>query len=195
MFSQQSLRVAITCGREVQSENTYELSKLLSSLPNKANTAKSSLVANTSLPSRAFFTLPYSVNYAALTLKGVPYTHPDSGVLRVLAKLIDQKRIHPEIREKGGAYGGSARFKPLEGIISFTSYRDPSFERTLEIMRDAGRWMTEQNISDDMLDEMKLSIFKDIDSPISVQQEGMQQFMHGITPEMKQTYRPPLTVV
>ena len=55
-------------------------------------------------------------------------------------------------------------------------------------MRDAGRWMTEQKISDEMLDEMKLSIFKDIDSPISVQQEGMQQFMHGITPEMKQTY-------
>lgn len=54
-------------------------------------------------------------------------------------------------------------------------------------MRDAGRWMTEQKISDEMLDEMKLSIFKDIDSPISVQQEGMQQFMHGITPDLKQT--------
>jgi Zn-dependent M16 (insulinase) family peptidase len=186
------MRVAITCGHETQSENTTELSKLLHSLPNKAQTTKSSLIANSSLPSRAFFTLPYSVNYAALTLRGIPYTHPDSGVLRVLAKYIDQKRIHPEIREKGGAYGGSARFKPLEGIFAFTSYRDPSFERTLDIMRDAGRWMTEQKISDEMLDEMKLSIFKDIDSPISVQQEGMQQFMHGITPDLKQMYSPPL---
>ena len=140
------------------------------------------------LPSRAFFALPYSVNYAALSLKGVPYTHPDSPALRVLAKYLEQKRIHPEIREKGGAYGGGARYRSLSGVFAFSSYRDPSFERSLGIMRDAGRWALEQLIDDSALGEMKLSIFKDVDAPISVREEGMQEFLYGVTKEAKQTY-------
>jgi Zn-dependent M16 (insulinase) family peptidase len=180
--------VAITCGNEAQSVNRTALSGLLETLPSFQVPAKSSLLmTNTPLPSRAFFTLPYSVNYAALTLKGVPYTHPDSGTLTVLANLVEWKRIHPEIREKGGAYGGGARYSPLNGIFSYTSYRDPSFDRSLEIMRDAGRWTTEQQFDDDVLEEMKLSIFKDVDSPISVQDEGMDEFLNSITDDMKQT--------
>jgi presequence protease len=188
VFSQKSLRVAITCGHEIQSENRTAVSNLLETLPSFPVPSKPSGLSIGSLPSRAFFTLPYSVNYAALSYKGVPYTHPDSAVLKVLANLIDQKRIHAEIREKGGAYGGGANYSSLQGIFAITSYRDPTFERSLEIMRDAGRWMTEQNVDNDTLSEMKLSIFKDVDAPISVREEGMQEFLDGITGEMKQTY-------
>jgi Zn-dependent M16 (insulinase) family peptidase len=186
MFSSQSLRVAIICGQEIQSENRTATSELLGRLPDFEVLARQNLFPIGKLPSRAFFTLPYSVNYAALSLKGVPYTHSDSPVLRILANYIEQKRIHPEVREKGGAYGGGARYDSLEGIFAFTSYRDPSFERSLEVMREAGRWTTEQKFEDDVLGEMKLSTFKDIDAPISVQQEGMLEFMYGITDDMRQ---------
>jgi hypothetical protein len=54
-------------------------------------------------------------------------------------------------------------------------------------MRDAGRWTTEQTFTDESLGEMKLSTFKDVDAPINVQQEGMQEFMYRITDDMKQT--------
>lgn len=188
MFSLKSLRVAITCGQDIQSENRAATSELLEKLPNFEISARQNLPPISKLPSRAFFTLPYSVNYAALSLKGVPYTHRDSPVLRILANYIEQKRIHPEVREKGGAYGGGTRYDSLEGIFAFTSYRDPSFERSLEVMRDAGRWTTEQKFEDDLLGEMKLSTFKDIDAPISVQQEGMLEFMYGITDDLRQTY-------
>jgi presequence protease len=163
------------------------VSSLLKTLPDVSIQTNSKLLPIGSLPSQAFFTLPYAVNYAALSLKGVPYNHPDSPVLRVLANLVEQKRIHPEIREKGGAYGGGARYSSLDGIFSFTSYRDPSFERSLDIMRDAGRWTTEQKFTDESLGEMKLSIFKDVDAPISVRQEGMQEFVYGLTDDMRQT--------
>lgn len=188
MFSRKSLRVAITCGQDIQSENRAATSELFEKLPNFEISARQNLLPISKLPSRAFFTLPYSVNYAALSLKGVPYAHHDSPVLRILANYIEQKRIHPEVREKGGAYGGGARYDSLEGIFAFTSYRDPSFERSLEVMRDAGRWTTEQKFEDDLLGEMKLSTFKDIDAPISVQQEGMLEFMYGITDDLRQTY-------
>jgi len=187
MFSRKSLRVAITCGQDIQSENRAATADLFEKLPDFEISAKQNLFPISKLPSRAFFTLPYSVNYAALSLKGVPYTHPDSPVLQILANCIQQNRIHSEVREKGGAYGGGARYDSLEGIFSFTSYRDPSFERSLEVMHDAGRWMTEQKIEDDVLGELKLSTFKDIDAPISVQQEGKLEFMYGITDDLRQT--------
>jgi presequence protease len=164
------------------------VSGLLNTLPQFQATRESNFLSTGALPSRAFFTLPYSVNYAALSFKGVPYTHPDSPVLRVLAKYIEQKRIHPEVREKGGAYGGGARYNSLDGIFAFSSYRDPSFERSLEVMRDAGRWAKEQKVGDDVLPEMKLSIFKGVDAPISVRDEGMQEFLYGISDDMRQTY-------
>ena len=188
VFSKESLRVAITCGHEIQSENRTAVSTLLKTLPAVSIPPNSKLLPIASLPSQAFFSLPYPVNYAALSLKGVPYNHPDSAILRVLANFVEQKRIHPEIREKGGAYGGDARYSSLDGIFSFTSYRDPSFERSLDIMRDAGRWTTEQKFTDGSLGEMKLTIFKNIDAPISVRQEGMQEFVYGLTDEMRQTY-------
>jgi len=144
---------------------------------------------------QAFFTLPYSVNYTALALKGVPYDHRSSAVLSVLAKFIEQKRVHPEIREKGGAYGGSVRYNAIDGIFSFSSYRDPTFERSLGVMQEAGEWVLRQNIDKESLGEMKLSIFKDLDSPISAQQEGMILFLHGITHDLQSRYFPSLTLV
>jgi presequence protease len=182
------MRIAITCGHEVQSENRNSLSALLTSLPNHLLSPASGLPLSSSFPSQAFFSLPYAVNYAALTIKGVPYTHPDSPVLRLLAKYIEQKRIHPEVREKGGAYGGQSRFDTYYGIFKYISYRDPSFERSLEIMRNSGKWATGQKISEDDLVEMKLSTFKGIDAPISVKEEGMHEFLYGVTDEMRQMY-------
>ena len=178
----------MTCGHDVQTENREALARLLTNLPSSTPRTKSLASPLGTLPSQAFFSLPYAVNYSALTLKGVPYTHPDAATLRVLANLIDQKRIHPEVREKGGAYGGGMGYSSLDGIISFSSYRDPSFARSLLVMKDAGRWTTEQTFNEETLGEMKLSIFKEVDAPKDVKQEGMIEFIYGITDEMRQTY-------
>jgi len=187
-MSQKPLRVAITCGHDIRAQNREALTYLLNTLPSSTARAKSLVPPLGTLPSQAFFSLPYAVNYSALTLKGVPYTHPDAATLRVLANLIDQKRIHPEVREKGGAYGGGMGYNSLDGIISFSSYRDPSFARSLQVMKDAGRWTMEQTFNEETLGEMKLSIFKEVDAPKDVKQEGMIEFIYGITDEMRQTY-------
>jgi presequence protease len=178
----------VTCGSESRAENRDCLSQLL--LPRKQKFPQFCSSPLGITKAQAFFTLPYSVNYTALAVKGVPYTHEASAILSVLAKFIEQKRVHPEIREKGGAYGGSVRYNALDGIFSFSSYRDPSFERSLQIMQEAGEWVLKQEIDGKTLGEMKLSIFKDLDSPISVQQEGMARFLHGITRTMGKRYSP-----
>jgi presequence protease len=117
----------------------------------------------------------------------VHYTHPDSPALEILSNFLDSKRMNPEIREKGGAYGGNSKYNPMEGVLSFVSYRDSTCERSLGIMRDAGRWTLEQKIDMETLDQMKLKTFKLADRPISVRDQGMTEFLNGISDEVAQT--------
>ncbi|KAI4146892.1 MAG: hypothetical protein LQ340_005766 [Diploschistes diacapsis] len=187
-----SFRAAITCGAESVSTNEAALRNFISQFPS------SSLLSYTpqhssSLPlahqSRTFFPLPYQVSYSALSIPTVPYTHPSSAQLQILAQLLTHKHLHHEIREKGGAYGGGAYAKGLSGVFGFYSYRDPNPQNTMKIVLDAGRWAREREWSEQDIEEAKLSVFQGLDAPESVSQEGMTRFLSGVDEDMEQLMR------
>ncbi|EPE02920.1 mitochondrial presequence protease [Ophiostoma piceae UAMH 11346] len=199
-------RAAITCGTESAQSNTAALSKFLSSLPTPINAGTTSTAAaeaakrvqqtfaasliNGSDKRQTFFPLPYQVYYGALVLPSVSYTSPDGAPLQILAQLLTHKHLHHEIREKGGAYGGGAYSSALEGVFGFYSYRDPNPVNTQTIMRDAGRWAVEDRVwAERDLEEAKISVFQGVDAPRSVNEEGMGQFLYGLTETMRQTRR------
>ncbi|CAK7202369.1 Mitochondrial presequence protease [Sporothrix eucalyptigena] len=197
------LRAAITCDTGSVQANTTALSGFLSSLPaatnvntgsvNSAEAAKrvqrTFAEANSKLR-QTFFSLPYQVYYGALVVPTASYTSPDSAPLQILAQLLTHKHLHHEIREKGGAYGGGASSSALEGVFGFYSYRDPNPANTLSIMRDAGRWAVEdREWTGRDLEEAKISVFQSVDAPRSVNEEGMGQFLYGVTESMRQTRR------
>ncbi|KAL1895202.1 Mitochondrial presequence protease [Sporothrix stenoceras] len=198
------IRAAITCGTESVEANSSALSKFMSSLPAPTNIGTSAVSAIEAAkrvqrafanPSedklrQTFYALPYQVYYGALVVPAVSYTSPDSAPLQILAQLLTHKHLHHEIREKGGAYGGGASSNALEGVFGFYSYRDPNPVNTLSIMRDAGRWAVEdREWTDRDLEEAKISIFQSVDAPRSVNEEGMGQFLYGVTEELRQTRR------
>lgn len=185
-----TLRTAITCGQESASSNEAALKSFLSALPSSATISKSqsSPVFNTPI-SKNFFSAPYQVHYSALALPTVPYTHSDSAPLQILSQLLTHKHLHHEIREKGGAYGGGAYAKGLQGVFGFYSYRDPNPKNTIDIMQNAGRWAHEKEWSDQDLEEAKISVFQGIDAPESVSEEGMTRFLYGVDEDMEQRKR------
>lgn len=138
--------------------------------------------------------LPYTVNYCSKAILTVPYTHPDYPVLRVLSKLITSAYLHPEIREKGGAYGGGAKLTS-EGIFSFYSYRDPNSTRTFDLFDQAHDFLLKHPLPQSDLDEAKLGIFQQIDAPIPPSNRGMTRFTHGITDDDLQQQREQLKAV
>jgi Zn-dependent M16 (insulinase) family peptidase len=82
--------------------------------------------------------LPVQVNQVALCAPGVPFTHADFAPLTLMSRLMTFNFLHPEIREKGGAYGASAS---LDGqILSLSSFRDPATLATLQTFQRAARW-------------------------------------------------------
>ncbi len=132
------------------------------------------------------------VNYVTRVFRTVPYTHPDSAALMVLAKLLRANFLHREIREKGGAYGGLASYNAEGGTFSFLSYRDPQLVRTLKVYDDAVAWAIAGEFDQTQLKEAILSIFSDLDRPLSPGGRGSHEFANicqGLTLEKRNTLR------
>lgn len=132
------------------------------------------------------------VSYVARVWPAVPFCDQDCAGLLVLAKLLRSRFLHREIREKGGAYGGFASFDADTGLFSMISYRDPHLIRTLGVFRQAVDWAVSGSFSDGDIKESILSVFSDIDRPLTPSSRGgyeTLQFLKGITPEMRQSLR------
>ncbi|KAF3077549.1 Mitochondrial presequence protease [Trichoderma lentiforme] len=183
------MRTALTCGTENVQENLNSLKTFTGALSREVSGLAQSNPSPLPRDSKAFFPLPYQVYYGGLSVATTSYTSPEGAPLQILAQLLTHKHLHHEIREKGGAYGGGAYSKALDGLFGFYSYRDPNPQNTLGIMRNAGRWAMEKEWSDRDLEEAKISVFQGVDAPKSVNQEGMARFLSGITDEMKQKKR------
>ncbi|KAL2165839.1 hypothetical protein VTG60DRAFT_3724 [Thermothelomyces hinnuleus] len=184
-----SMRVAITCDAASVADNTAALSRFLDSLPSHVVNFPARQGGDFSRNIKSFYPLPYQVYYGALALPTVSYTSPDNAPLQILSSLLTHKHLHHEIREKGGAYGGGAYSRAIDGIFGFYSYRDPNPVNTIKIMRNAGRWAVDKEWSDRDLEDAKISVFQGVDAPRAVNEEGMSNFVYGITEEMKQTRR------
>ena len=184
-----NFRVALNCGAESATPNQDALASFLSSLPNSVPVPHTKQENTYPRNAKSFFPLPYQVYYSARAVKTVPYTDPAGAPLEILAKLLTFKSLHPEIREKGGAYGGGAYARGLGGVFGMYSYRDPNPTNSLKIMAEAGKWARDRVWSAQDLEEAKLSAFQGYDAPQSVSREGMRLFLSGITDEMLQARR------
>lgn len=184
-----TLRASITCDSESVANNTSALSSFLGSLPSYTVNFPARKNRDFARNIKSFYPLPYQVYYGALALPTVSYTSPDNAPLQILSSLLTHKHLHHEIREKGGAYGGGAYSRAIDGIFGFYSYRDPNPTNTIKIMRNAGQWAVDKKWSDRDLEDAKISIFQGVDAPRAVNEEGMSTFVYGVTEEMKQARR------
>ncbi|KAH7072770.1 Metalloenzyme, LuxS/M16 peptidase-like protein [Paraphoma chrysanthemicola] len=183
------LRVALNCGPESATPNQEALHRFLSTLPKSVKVPTTTEQAQYPRNAKSFFPLPYQVYYSARAVPTVPYTDPSSAPLEILAKLLTFKQLHPEIREKGGAYGGGAYARGLGGLFGMYSYRDPNPQNSMKIMNEAGQWARERAWTAQDLEEAKLSAFQGYDAPQSVSREGMRLFLSGVTDDMLQERR------
>ncbi|XP_014215981.1 presequence protease, mitochondrial [Copidosoma floridanum] len=138
--------------------------------------------------------LPYAVNYASKVVSTVPYSHPDHAPLQVLSKLISSSYLHPEIREKGGAYGGGSTLG-ADGTFYFYSYRDPGSTRTLDIFDGTWDFLAKTDITEEKLVEAKLQIFQKLDAPVAPGNRGMNRFFNDLSFDDVQSLRERLRAV
>ncbi|KAI8324367.1 hypothetical protein GQ54DRAFT_256547 [Martensiomyces pterosporus] len=202
VFNKLTMRTAITTNQGSVDDNQAALERFIGSYPQqqqklaedraKSGASRGESGVSKFVPSsgRFFCPLPFATNYAGKAIRTVPYNHPDSVKLQVLAKFLTPNYLHREIRERNGAYGGGSAYSALQGVFGFYSYRDPSPMETIDTFARSIKWVTEEHeISDREMTEAKLSVFGDLDAPISVSEEGMTYFTTGITDDMRQERR------
>jgi Zn-dependent M16 (insulinase) family peptidase len=130
------------------------------------------------------------INFVAQTFVGVPFSHPDAPKLKLLSSILTSQFLHTELREKSGAYGGAARYAPKSGLFHFMTYRDPlGYERTLNTFSKSIEWIKTNGITDEMMEEAKLDVLKQLDTPVDAGQEGLTHFVYGNTSKLDQQFR------
>lgn len=184
-----NLRVRMVCEPESTARNESVLQKWMAGLPQVRSPQASATASPFKSVERAFYDLPYKVYYSGQATHTAPFIDPSSAPLTVLSQLLTHNYLHPEIREKGGAYGAGASNGPIKGIFTFMSYRDPNPMNSLKVFQNSGVFARDRAWSEREIEEAKLGIFQGLDAPMSVDEEGSRYFMSGVTHEMDQRWR------
>lgn len=186
-----NLRVRFVCEPSRAAENESVLQKWLGGLPGAIAPTVSPGLSDMNLGvDRAFYDMPFKVYYSGVAMETAPFVdYSSSASLSVLSQLLTHNYLHPEIREKGGAYGAAASNGPIKGIFAFSSYRDPNPINTLKVFQNCGIFARDRAWSEREINEAKLGIFQGLDAPMSVDDEGARYFMSGVTENMDQRWR------
>ena len=133
-----------------------------------------------------------AVSFVACSLPAARINHLDSAALTVASKILSRVFLHNEIREKGGAYGGFARYDASEGIFQFGSYRDPHVINTLEAFSNAAKNLQAGKFNDEQVKEGIIQAIADIDKPDTPAEQGERAFyraLFGLSDHKRQQFR------
>lgn len=133
------------------------------------------------------------VNFCAKAYAAVPQGAADAPALTVLAQFLTDGFLHPAVRERGGAYGGGARFDADAGAFAFFSYRDPRLAETFADFDRALDWLASPAAANArLLEEAILGVVRGLDRPRSPAGAAVHWFyslLHGRDAEFRARFR------
>jgi len=133
-----------------------------------------------------------TVNFVARAIHGALIGTKQSSVESVLTHLLNTGYLWDKIRVIGGAYGASASSYSLQGVYTFSSFRDPQITTTLDTFKQGLQFIADGNFSPD---ELRLAIIGTIgkhEKPIRGAQKGyinLKRIICGITDTLRQEQR------
>lgn len=184
-------QLVLTCDEETYQEIKKNEFYGLADLPSKSFTPWKGEYPVELVESQAYV-ISSPVSFNATAYKTINYIHPHSPALTVSTPLLDNKILHPKIREQGGAYGCGASFSFIYGSYTFHSYRDPHIAKTLEVFDEAISTIAKGQIDDREIEEAKFGVIQQFDTPIAPGNRAITAYSWrktGRTLEMRQNFR------
>lgn len=110
----------------------------------------------------------FSTNFVHSTFIIPPKNTQEYIQFQVLCKYFSYF-LNSEIREKNGAYGSSMSLSgnKEKGYLTLSSFRDPSNIKTMDLFKNIGNVLLKQDLSNEKLEEAKISYLKKILVPKS----------------------------
>jgi len=143
-------------------------------------------------PESESFVAPVAVGYVAQSLAGASFGTPGDARQAVLANLLNTGPLWHEVRMKGGAYGAFATQIGLEGVFSFSSYRDPRIIETFRAYREALEYGAEGDIGGKLVEEAIISTIGSEEKPLAPGEKdivALKRILYGIHDQLRQQRR------
>ncbi|MCK5200771.1 MAG: insulinase family protein, partial [Spirochaetales bacterium] len=110
------------------------------------------------LKEREALIIPAPVSYIAQAFRSSLIESKEYGPEILLSHILRTDYLWENVRMKGGAYGASASANGMEGIFSFSSYRDPNIGKTIDAFREGLEHLSREGIKEDVLEKAIITI-------------------------------------
>ena len=113
------------------------------------------------------------------------------GSMKLLETVLRYDYLWSQIRVKGGAYGGSAKFE-RNGNLVFFSYRDPNLVETLEVYDAMAEYLQQYDASEREMTKYIIGTIGRLDVPLTPSmkaQRAAEQFIRGLSISDRQKER------
>jgi presequence protease len=111
---------------------------------------------------------------------------------KLLSRIIETGYLWDKVRMDGGAYGVGAVANGMEGVFSFSSYRDPRIEETQKVFIESLKFIASENIPDEILLKAVISgVGKEI-RPLAPGEKGIinvRRKLYGLDDSFRQRSR------
>lgn len=129
--------------------------------------------------------IPSKVQYV---IKGYDYSklgYKYNGNMQVLMNILSNDYMWPELRVKGGAYGGYFTISK-SGFLAFYSYRDPNLKETLNVYDNAAEFIKNFKATDEEMTNYIIGAIGGMDylkDPADKGKSADSNYIRGITDE------------
>jgi Zn-dependent M16 (insulinase) family peptidase len=190
IFSQKNPKLIITSDEEsynlLKKKNFYDIFEF----PTLKNPPFQKIFKIPKSPSSLGKIISSPVSFTSMSFKTIPYLHKDAHLIFLLTHILENKTLHPEIREKGGAYGARSSYNPINGVFNLYSYRDPNLKKTINTFKESIEKSSSFTKKD--VEESIRQCIQSIDSPLSPGSKGITSYFlikQGLTDKVRQNFR------
>ncbi len=135
---------------------------------------------------------PSLVSYNSAVLKSSRTGSDEYVYEKLLSRVIETGFLWDKVRMEGGAYGVGAVANGMEGLFSFSSYRDPQIEETQKTFLDSLKSVTAESVTDGMLLKAVISgVGREI-RPLAPGEKGIvntRRKIYGLDDDLRQRGR------
>jgi Zn-dependent M16 (insulinase) family peptidase len=187
-------RRMLTCNVTLAAEDWTKLEPTITDL---INSLPGTPVRHTPWPSPPAavaegLTLPSKMNYVAKGDNLHKYGFKANGAALVATRVLSTGYLHERVRVQGGAYGAGCSFDRNSGVFSFTSYRDPGLQGTLDVYDGAAEFLRRGEISEDDVQQNIIGLIGQLDFyqlPDAKGYTSMARHLTGVTEATRQQMR------
>lgn len=189
-FHQDAQVMALSCSKDMEPAAEKAMDTFTAALPHSPYAGKAAPALQAPGHNEGITTsgkVQYVLAGGNYRAHGYAYT----GAMKVLETILRYDYLWTRVRVKGGAYGAGARFDP-NGVMYFSSYRDPNLAETLQVYRDLSDYLEHFTASEREMTKHVIGTISLMDTPLTASmhlQKAVTAYLTGRKPEEAQENR------